>query len=414
MKKRLITLLTTIMMITSILGVTACGKSDKLVMDKTEFDLELGEDPNQNQKPYIPSSFDGDKKELKFDFTKVDYNKTGTYEATLTLGEEVEKFKIKVVDTVAPVAKIKDDIKVLVNNPLMASGILSNIEEKSNNITVEFDDYLGAEKTTTESATPVGSVNLNGDTSITYTEAGEYDNGITVTDENGNSSHYDIHVVVKNAPAINGVTDKTITVGETIDYLAGVTATDSNGTDITSNIEVDSSAVDTNTVGSYTATYKVVDNDGFTGSVNSSVTVNEKKEEVAQKAEEKPAENKKPSNNQSSSNKNNNNNNSASNSGNSGSNEVAQTPPAPEPQPEQKPAQELAPFDSPVDPNIWKYDTAYAYKASHPGGMTWADNSHVKTVDLDAALSGKNRDAALYLLAGGAMSQEEFEWAYGN
>ena len=42
MKKRLITLLTITMMITSILGVTACGISDKRVMDKTEFDLELG------------------------------------------------------------------------------------------------------------------------------------------------------------------------------------------------------------------------------------------------------------------------------------------------------------------------------------------------------------------------------------
>ena len=350
----------------------------------------------------------------------------------------------------------------------MASGILSNIEEKSNNITVEFDDYLGAEKTTTESATPVGSVNLNGDTSITYTEAGECDNGITVTDENGNSSHYDIHVVVKNAPAINGVSDKTVTVGETIDYLAGVTATDSNGEDLTTGIEVDSSAVDTNTAGSNTATYKVADKDVFTGSVNSSVTVNEKKEEVAQKAEEKPAENKKPSNNQSSSNKNNNNNNSASNSGNSGSNEVAQTPPAPEPQkpvetntetkkpsnnqsssnknnnsnnnsnsasnsgnsgsnevaqtpatPEQNntasnsgqgnSVQKPEDIKNTVDPSIWKYDTAYAYKCKNG---EWADGSSIYFTELVDAECGENRDTALYLLAGGAMSQEAFDWVY--
>ena len=150
MKKRIITLLTTTMMITSILGVTGCGKSDKLVMDKTEFDLELGEDPSQNYTPYIPSSYDGDINDLRFDFSKVDYNKTGTYEATLTLEEEVEKFKITVVDTIAPEVEVKKDIKVLVNNPLMASSILTNITECSQNVTVEFDDYLGAEKNKTE------------------------------------------------------------------------------------------------------------------------------------------------------------------------------------------------------------------------------------------------------------------------
>lgn len=406
MKKRLITLLTTTMMITSIFGVTGCGaKADKLTMDKSNFDLELGEDPSQNYTPYIPSTYKGDINDLRFDFSKVDYEKVGTYEATLTLEEEVEKFKITVVDTIAPEVEIKKDIKVLVNNPLMASSILTNITECSQNITVEFDDYLGAEKNKTESATPIGNVNLNGDTSIVYTAVGEYDNGITVTDENGNSSHYDIHVVVKENPAINGVVDKTITVGETIDYLAGVTATDSQGADLTASIEVDSSAVDTNTVGNYTVTYKVVDSDGFTGSINCNVTVNEKVAEV-----EKPAETK-PSNNQSSSNKNNdsnsNSNNSASNSGSSGSNEVAQTPPTPEPEPTPEPTPE-------PEKSIWKYDTAYAYKVMSPDGMTWADGSPVKTVEYDAALGGRNRDAALYLLAGGAMSQRAFDEQYGN
>lgn len=391
MKKRLITLLTTTMMITSILGVTGCEKTDKLVMDKTEFDLELGEDPSQNYAPYIPSSYDGDINDLRFDFSKVDYNKTGTYEATLTLDKEVEKFNLTLVDTTAPEAEIKKDIKVLANNPLMASSILTNITECSQNVTVEFDDYLGAEKNKTESATPVGSVNLNGDTSIVYTAVGEYDNGITVTDENGNSSHYDIHVVVKENPAINGVSDKTVTVGETIDYLAGVTATDSQGTDLTASIEVDSSAVDTNTVGSYTATYKVVDADGFAGAVNCNITVNEKIA-VVEKPSETKNENKKPSSSNSSS-------GSSSSSNSNQSSAPVNNEPVPTPEPEK---------------NIWKYDTAYAYKVMNPDGMTWADGSPIKTVDLDAALGGKNRDAALYLLAGGAMPQELFDARYGN
>ena len=401
MKKRLITLLTTTMMITSIFGVTGCGaKADKLTMDKSNFDLELGEDPSQNYTPYIPSTYKGDINDLRFDFSKVDYNKTGTYEATLTLEEEVEKFKITVVDTIAPEVEVKKDIKVLANNPLMASSILTNITECSQNVTVEFDDYLGAEKNKTESATPIGNVNLNGDTSIVYTAVGEYDNGITVTDENGNSSHYDIHVVVKENPAINGVVDKTITVGETIDYLAGVTATDSQGADLTASIEVDSSAVDTNTVGNYTVTYKVVDSDGFTGSINCNVTVNEKVA-IVEKPSETKNENKKPSSSNSSSGS-----SSSSNSNQSSApvnNEPVSTP-EPEPTPEPTPEPEK---------NIWKYDTAYAYKCQN-FPMTWADGSPIKTVDLDAALGGRNRDAALYLLAGGAMTQRAFDAEYGN
>ena len=83
-----------------------------------------------------------------------------------------------------------------------------------------------------------------------------------------------VKISVINAPTINGVTDKTITVGDTIDYMAGVTATDGKGADITSSVQVDSSAVNTGAVGTYQAAYTVVDDNGLHNSAVSNITVN--------------------------------------------------------------------------------------------------------------------------------------------
>lgn len=57
--------------------------------------------------------------------------------------------------------------------------------------------------------------------------------------------------------------------------MAGVTAADGKGDELTSSVEVDSSAVKTDTAGTYQATYKVTDKYGLTGNATSNVTVNE-------------------------------------------------------------------------------------------------------------------------------------------
>ena len=88
-----------------------------------------------------------------------------------------------------------------------------------------------------------------------------------------------VKISVINPPAINGVTDKTITVGDTIDYMAGVTATDGKGADITSSVQVDSSAVNTGVAGTYQAAYTVVDSNGLHNSAVSNITVNAPAEE---------------------------------------------------------------------------------------------------------------------------------------
>lgn len=204
----------------------------------------------------------------------------------------------------APEATAKESITVQTGTAVHVTDCLAAVTEASGNIKAEFetkpeaDNAQGTETTestekaestektesteatdTQSQAIAVGDVNLSSNDEITYVTAGDYDNNIVVTDDAGNETKVPVKISVINAPTINGVTDKTITVGDTIDYMAGVTATDGKGADITSSVQVDSSAVNTGAVGTYQAAYTVVDGNGLHNSAVSNITVNAPAEE---------------------------------------------------------------------------------------------------------------------------------------
>lgn len=77
-------------------------------------------------------------------------------------------------------------------------------------------------------------------------------------------------------PVISGTKDITAEVGASIDYLNGVTAKDCAGKDLTDNIKVENSAVDTDTPGTYQVTYSVTDASGRSGKTNVKVKITEK------------------------------------------------------------------------------------------------------------------------------------------
>ena len=78
------------------------------------------------------------------------------------------------------------------------------------------------------------------------------------------------------APKINA-TDKTIYEGDSFNPLEGVTATDKEDGDITNKIVVETNNVNINTIGEYSITYKVTDNNNKTTRKTIKVTVQEKK-----------------------------------------------------------------------------------------------------------------------------------------
>lgn len=430
MKKKIImTLLASTLIVGS---MTGCG-STKLT--KSSITIELGNEDAIKVSDFMDLSKD-ELKSAKLNTKDVNFFKEGNYKATISYKDKDYDIKVKVKDTVAPKITVSDNIVVQTNTPLHMSDIITEVTELSGNIDASFKDKPKSESTdntesvsvtdnteSTESGSTsviaVGGCNLKHNDEITYTKSGDYDNTITVTDDAGNSTDIDIKISVIDAPSINGISDKTVTVGDTIDYLSGVSATDGKGTDITGSIEVDSSKVDINTPGTYQITYKVTDSYGFSTGANCNITVNEKKEEVADntsdgndntttsdKGNKKSTKKNKGNNSNTASN-----NNSSNGSSNNTSNGSASTANS---EPNDGKKTFTSPFGETIrtNPNNYKYDTKYAAEF-YPKGF-WANGECTKLDELSDAIQGRNEAAARYMLKGGDpdMTQEWFDQHY--
>lgn len=464
MKKRTAAAFIAAMTITTL---TACGRPKQLSKSVT---VELGKEDGIKVTDVLDVSKDK-AKDVKIDTKKVNFYKEGKYDATLTYDKKEYKITVKIKDTVAPEATSKESITVQTGTAVHVTDCLDKVTEASGNIKAEFetkpetDTAQGTEAAESTEATnkssvsssesteatdtqsqaiAVGDVNLSSNDEITYVTAGDYDNNIVVTDNAGNETKVPVKISVINPPAINGVTDKTVTVGDTIDYMAGVTATDGKGADITSSVQVNSSAVNTGAAGTYQVAYKVTDANGYIGSATSNVTVNEKpKEEPKQEAaDDSGSSNKSDSkknnssskkhNNSSGSASSNNGGQSASNGGGSssgGSSSSGSSDNGGGSSSGGSSSSNITPVnraDVPagwklvdagkgryvaVNPNAGKYDTAYAGNARW--GL-WADGSQMTTSERTSAMTGGNKEAALYLVASGDMNKDFFNDQYGQ
>lgn len=433
MKKKIImTLLASTLIVGSLTG---CG-STKLT--KSSITIELGNEDAIKVSDFMDLSKD-ELKSAKLNTKDVNFFKEGNYKATISYKDKDYDIKVKVKDTVAPKITVSDKITVQTNNPLHMSDIITEVTELSGNIDASFKDKPKTESTdstektdstesTEGSATgviAVGGCNLKHNDEITYTKSGDYDNTITVTDDAGNTSNIDVKISVIDAPSINGISDKTVTVGDAVDYLSGVSAVDGKGTDITGNIEVDSSKVDINTPGTYQITYKVTDSYGFSTGANCNITVNEKKEEVADNTSDgndntttsdngnkKSSKKNKRSNSNTASN--NNSSNGSSSSNNSGSNTSNGSTSTANNEPNDGKKTFTSSFGETIrtNPNNYKYDTKYAAEFYQKG--FWANGECLTMDELSDARQGKNEAAARYMLAGGDpnMTQERFDQKY--
>ena len=436
MKKKIImTLLASTLIVGS---MTGCG-STKLT--KSSITIELGNEDAIKVSDFMDLSKD-ELKSAKLNTKDVNFFKEGNYKATISYKDKDYDIKVKVKDTVAPKITVSDNIVVQTNNPLHMSDIITEVTELSGNIDASFKDKPKSESTdntesvsateNTESGSSsviaVGGCNLKHNDEITYTKSGDYDNTITVTDDAGNTSDIDIKISVIDAPVINGISDKTVTVGDAVDYLSGVSAVDGKGTDITGNIEVDSSKVDINTPGTYQITYKVTDSYGFSTGANCNVVVNEKKEEVADNTSDSndntttsdngnkkyTKKNKGSNSNTASNNKRSNGSTNNSSSKNSGSNTSNGSTSTANNEPNDGKKTFTSSFGETIrtNPNNYKYDTKYAAEF-YPKGF-WANGECLTMDELSDARQGKNEAAARYMLAGGDpnMTQERFDQKY--
>ena len=189
---------------------------------------------------------------IVIDATAVDTNTVGSYTATYNVTDssgnaaaEVTR-TVDVVDTQAPV------ITIIGANPQ----------------TIEVGDpytELGATATDNYDGDLTGSIIIDA-TAVDTNTLGSYTVTYNVTDSSGNAAAEvtrTVDVVDTQAPVITiiGANPQTIEVGDPYTEL-GATATDNYDGDLTGSIIIDATAVDTNTLGSYTVTYNVTDSSG--------------------------------------------------------------------------------------------------------------------------------------------------------
>ena len=204
----------------------------------------------------------------------VDTTKPGTYEVVY-----------KVTDSKG--ASKKKTVKVTVNPKMEMLNEVPSISANDKTITV--GDKFDVKKDVTAKDTEDGDLTdkievVKND--VDTTKPGTYEVVYKVTDSKGASKKKTVYVTVNpkmeeiNWIPVISASDRVLTVGDVFNVMDGVSASDHEDGDITGSVIVESSNVDTNTVGSYQVTYRVTDSQGASSTKTITVIVNPKMEEI--------------------------------------------------------------------------------------------------------------------------------------
>lgn len=182
------------------------------------------------------------------DMSTIDFAKPGTNTVTVELDELKYDVEVEVVDTVAPVVKLKD-----------VSGY--TLLERSP------EDFV-------LSASDVTQITYSFENTPDFTYEGTQTVTIVATDEGGNRTSGQAKLTLvpdTEPPVINGANDITVYLGDSISYKSKVSVQDNCAEGLA--LYVDSSAVNLNVEGTYPVTYKAVDCAGNSATVTVNVTV---------------------------------------------------------------------------------------------------------------------------------------------
>ena len=223
---------------------------------------QLGVIPNLRAGVRAVDSIDGDVS-VYVNQDNIDVTTTGLYTITYRASDEkgnqtIKTATVEVSDVTAP---------TFVNLPA---------EPIHADLMGDMPNLLGLVSATDDVDNSV-SITVNA-TQVDLTEAGTYDIIYVATDSSGNSTSVTAQVEVSDVtePTITGVPEGGFTMGiggTEPDYTTGIAVTDDVDTDIT--FEVDSSAVDIGTIGTYEIVFTATDSVGNVATVTSSLEVTE-------------------------------------------------------------------------------------------------------------------------------------------
>ncbi|MGN0316749.1 MAG: transglutaminase domain-containing protein [Lachnospira sp.] len=185
---------------------------------------------------------------LVTDMNTVNMHSVGSYPVDVDVDGHIYTSVVKVVDTVAPVIQFVDPVKAFYTSELSIDDFIASAKDETS-LSMEFvtkPDYtLDTQKVT-----------------------------IHIEDEGGNTVEHESTLnLVKDTvpPVISGTSNIYVKVGSSISYKNGVVVSDNCDKNIT--FSVDSSKVNVNEVGTYSATYSATDRAGNTATKTINVVV---------------------------------------------------------------------------------------------------------------------------------------------
>ena len=171
------------------------------------------------------------------DLETIDFSKVGQMAFVIKAGSKEYTVQAEIKDTVAPKGEGVDH-KIIAGNKLSASDFVKNIEDATE-VTCSFEkepDFL---------------------------RVGREEMTVVLTDCGNNTARVNAFLeVLKDTepPVFESAPDKYVAKGDSISYKTGVTVTDNSGGEVT--LDVDSSGVDLNKEGIYSAAYTATDPSG--------------------------------------------------------------------------------------------------------------------------------------------------------
>lgn len=174
---------------------------------------------------------------VKSGLEEVDMNHIGDYPVIINVLWKDYDSTVHVVDLKPPVVETKDQW-VYIETTLEAKDFVESVKDQTET-TIEYEEEPN------------------------FNEMGIYDVTIRVTDEGGNVTTATAELEVykdTEPPVIEGVKELTVRAGGSISYKKNVTVTDNYDENV--QLEIDSSAVDLNTVGDYPVIYTATDFEG--------------------------------------------------------------------------------------------------------------------------------------------------------
>lgn len=236
------------------LGINVYAYENRFKAKQEVVILEYGESLSKDYAEYIDANKEIIKK-TALDVSELDNMKEGTYQVTASYQDKKVSIRVEVKDTVKPEVMLLNDGKYtcVAGKDLLAVSIVEKMEDKAGIQSVAFAE--------SQTVIETDSDNYLDAVGLKYDKAGTYENKVIVTDTNGNKQEkaITIEVVEDYLAHVSGFKDITVEQGASVEWMDGITKDDK-----IADIEVDASAVDLNTAGSYEVTYKIHGDDGKT------------------------------------------------------------------------------------------------------------------------------------------------------